>query len=270
MEIKQIFKLQQFKSVKEMDLHVRAFLFRKKEALSKGNMCVLKFIWRYSVKYPGVSFAKIDTIVTKTGFSRRTVNRTISLLEQEGILKRVETIRANGKRGVNILLILPQEDLFLPDSDTPNDTLNDTVPSSNKPTWDQPLEPINSSEAKKKRSENSSCKPVTLDHTFIPSFIPTDFVENTRPFFNPTDVLSAWRTVESAYRQVNLTYPLQTYLEPVIEIFKQSVFAEKHGMIKKSFLGYYYGGMINRFKEIVRREVMDDPNTLYYDWLEAE
>ncbi|GGF14402.1 hypothetical protein GCM10010954_11300 [Halobacillus andaensis] len=267
MEIEQIRSLQTFMSVEEMDKHVRSFLFRMKAALSEATQKVLKFIWRHSVKYRGVSFAKIETIEKHTQVSRRTVIRAINRLEQEKLLERVETTRANGKRGANILVILHQEDLFLPNDVTPVDTPYDTVPTPAKPSTDQPSAVEEISEAVNKQSESSSCMFVPLDHTFIPSFIPKLFVEAVRPFLNPTDTLHAWRTVESAYRQWDMRDPLEWYIDLVIEVFKQTVFAQKHRMIHTTFIGYFYGGLKNRFMQMARKETLEDSKTLYYDWL---
>ncbi|MCP3026539.1 helix-turn-helix domain-containing protein [Halobacillus sp. A5] len=267
MEIEQIRSLQTFSSVKEMDEHVRSFLFKMKAALSEGTLKVLKFIWRHSVKYRGVSFAKIETIEKHTNISRRTVIRSINRLEKEKLLERVETTKANGKRGANILVILHQEDLFLPDDVTPAVTPHDTVAPSSKPSSEQPSKAENNSEAVNKQSESSSSKSVLLDYTYLPSFIPKPFVITTQPFLNPSEILTAWRTVESAYKQWNMRDPLEWYIEPVTEVFKQAVFAQKHGMIQTTFMGYYFGGLKNRFMQMVRRETLENPKTIHYDWL---
>ncbi|WP_173916868.1 helix-turn-helix domain-containing protein [Halobacillus sp. Marseille-Q1614] len=265
MNIEQIREMQPFKSVKEMDKHVRAFLFRMKPALSEGTLKVLSFIWRHSVKYRGVSFAKIATIEKNTTLSRRTVIRAINRLVEEKLLKRVETTKANGKRGVNLLIILQQEDLFLPDDVTPNDTPSDTASISLNPPCDKLQQIKKQVEAKRKQYKNSSCNPVLIDHSFIPSFIPKPFIDTAKPFLSPRDVLEAWRTVETACKNVTLRYPASEYLPTVQEVFKQAVFAKKHNMIRTSFMGYFYGGLKNRLTEVVRKEVVNNPTSVYFN-----
>ena len=56
---------QSFTSIHEMDQSVRGFLYKFKSSLSDGTVKVLHFIWKYSVKVVGVSFAKYDTIAER-------------------------------------------------------------------------------------------------------------------------------------------------------------------------------------------------------------
>ena len=94
---------QSFKTIDEMDQAVRGFLYKYKSTLSAGTEKVLNFIWRYSVKVVGVSFAKYETIAEAVGVSRRTVIRAVKTLEELGFLKKISTARMNGKQGVNLI-----------------------------------------------------------------------------------------------------------------------------------------------------------------------
>ncbi|WP_338471617.1 helix-turn-helix domain-containing protein [Niallia sp. XMNu-256] len=102
---------QSFTSIDEMDLAVRGFLYKFKSSLSEGVIKVLNFLWRYSVKVVGVSFAKYDTIANEISLSRRTVIRAVKLLEELLFLKKIPTARMNGKQGVNLLVIQPFESI---------------------------------------------------------------------------------------------------------------------------------------------------------------
>ena len=90
-----------------MDQAVRGFLYKYKSTLSDGTEKVLNFIWRYSVKFVWVSFAKYETIAEAVGVSRRTVIRAVKTLEDLGFLKKISTARMNGKQGVNLYVIQP-------------------------------------------------------------------------------------------------------------------------------------------------------------------
>ena len=96
---------QSFPSIHEMDQAVLGFLYKFKSSLSDGTTKVLHFLWKYSVKVVGVSFAKYDTIVSGVGLSRRTVIRAVSLIEELSFIKKIPTVRMNGKQGANLLVI---------------------------------------------------------------------------------------------------------------------------------------------------------------------
>ncbi|WP_226577853.1 helix-turn-helix domain-containing protein [Halobacillus litoralis] len=116
-------KYQPFTSKKELDEHVRSFLYKRKAALSDGTLDVLRFIWRHAVKYPGVAFPKRATIVKGTMRSESTVVRALRCLVQEGLIEKIATKKPNGRQGGNLIIFLPQTDVFLPTDDTPRDTL---------------------------------------------------------------------------------------------------------------------------------------------------
>ncbi|WP_338449610.1 helix-turn-helix domain-containing protein [Niallia oryzisoli] len=96
---------QSFVTVEEMDKAVRGFLYKFKSSLSDGAVKVLHFLWTYSVKVVGVSFAKYDTMAEAVGLSRRTVIRAVNTLEELGFIKKIPTARMNGKQGVNLFVI---------------------------------------------------------------------------------------------------------------------------------------------------------------------
>ena len=102
---------QSFTSINEMDQAVRGFLYKCKSSLSDGALKVLHFLWRYSVKVVGVSFAKYDTIATGVSVSRRTVIRAVKALEEMNFIKKIPTARMNGKQGVNLYVIQPFEQI---------------------------------------------------------------------------------------------------------------------------------------------------------------
>ncbi len=259
MNIETLRSLQPFPTRKELDLRVRAFLYHHKPALSEGTLTILKYIWRHSVKYPGVSFSKVETIQTKTSKSRSTVIRAINCLVKKGLLTRVPTTRPNGKRGVNILVFLTDETESLPEPEqfeveTPREMTPIEKPSSD-------TEPVMNKHDQKNNT-------TTVNSDFLPSYIPQSFISIARSFLSHSEILSAWKSALLAYKYVNLTYPIEWYVEQINQTFKQAIFAKREGTIKKNFLGYFYGGLKQMFTQTVRKEVMADSSNLYYDWLE--
>ncbi|MCA0969240.1 helix-turn-helix domain-containing protein [Halobacillus litoralis] len=268
MDLSTIQAYQSFQSVKEMDLHVRSYLKKHKAKLSEGNIAVLTSVWRHSVKFPGVSFAKVDTIMKNTGVSRSTVIRTINRLVETRLLQRLKTCKPNGKQGANLLIILPQDDLLSLVDDTPVDTLPDTPTKSTQPTSINAGSLNSEPETKHKpRVNEDHSKTVSMDASYLPSFIPSSFANLAHSFFPLQEVERVWRTIVTAYRKVNLTQPLEAYLPQIQETFKQAIYVFKNGKVKASFPSYLYGGMIVAFKKCVHQEVLEDEDTVYYDWL---
>ncbi|WP_176142507.1 helix-turn-helix domain-containing protein [Halobacillus hunanensis] len=264
MNIENLRNLQPFPTKKELDFRVRAFLYHHKPALSEGTLTILKYIWRHSVKYPGVSFSKVETIQTKTNKSRSTVIRAINCLVKKGLLTRIPTTRPNGKRGVNILVFLTDETECLPKPEQPSEgliELETPLESTSMEKSSSDAEPVLNNNDK----ENIT---TTVNSDFLPSYIPQTFISVSRSFLSHSEILSAWKSALHAYKYVNLTYPIEWYIEQINQTFKQAIFAKREGTIKKHFLGYFYGGLKQMFTQTVRKEVMADSSNLYYDWLE--
>ncbi|MBN9654237.1 helix-turn-helix domain-containing protein [Halobacillus sp. GSS1] len=260
---------QRFKDKKELDLHVRSFLYKRKAALSEGTIKVLTFIWRHAVKFPGVAFPKRTTIVKGTGLSESTVVRSLRCLVTEKLIEKVVTKKPNGRQGGNLLVFLPQPDLFLPSEDTPHDTLPDTPQKTENPQEDNPQAAKSTPETEKKQRKSSFSKVVPFDASFLPSFIPASFIDTSLPFVGVEQVLPAWRTVQSAYKQWKLQEPVEHYMDKINETLRQAVFAYKKGMVRTELLRYFYGGMMEVFKQVVRKEAFEAGRGLiFYDWLE--
>ena len=91
----------QFTSVKEFNTHMEMWLAVKKQEFSKGELVGLKRLVRFSVKVPGVSNAKIGTLLKAinedyqgNGISRSTFKRMTIKAKESGILP---SMKLNGK-----------------------------------------------------------------------------------------------------------------------------------------------------------------------------
>lgn len=262
---------QRFKDKKELDYHVRSFLYKRKAALSEGTLRVLTFIWRHAVKFPGVAFPKRATIVEGTGLSESTVIRGLRCLVKEGLIMKVTTTKPNGRQGGNLLVFLPQTDLFLPSDDTPLDTLRDTPQKEENKRQDKPQRTNSTTETENKQGKSSFSKVVPFDASFLPSFIPPSFIETSQAFIGVDQVLPAWRTVQSAYRQWKLEGPIEDYLEVINQTLKRAVFAYKKGLVRTELLRYFYGGLMEVWKQIARKEgFASGKDLIFYNWLEEE
>jgi DNA-binding Lrp family transcriptional regulator len=246
---------QSFSTITEMDQAVRGFLYKHKAALSEGTLNVLKFIWRYSVKVIGVSFAKYGTIAAVVQISRRTVIRAIKQLESLGLIKKIPTVRMNGKQGVNLLVIQRfqpidevknnKSPLDVTVHDTPNKTENkqsSLCEIKTKPTYVRKAE--NSDHLKleesTKNEKSDSIHDHQLDTSFLPESVHKEFVQAAKPFLNAVEIYKLWKRVLIAYKKMKLEHSLDHVIDKVINAFKQTVFMKKMGKIHSTFEGYFY------------------------------
>ncbi|WP_338470923.1 helix-turn-helix domain-containing protein [Niallia sp. XMNu-256] len=275
---------QSFTSIDEMDLAVRGFLYKFKSTLSDGANKVLHFLWRYSVKVVGVSFAKYDTIANEISLSRRTVIRAVKLLEELSFLKKIPTARMNGKQGVNLLVIQPFEsidsllqpvspqDVTLPVTANKAENKQSSLCESNN----QNRINVKESEINHQSNESTNSQPILteeipvthlethsntnqnnhallqqtawheLDASFLPDYVHEDFIKAAQPFFPIDDIYKIWSKINLAYKKLNLSIPFDDVIEPMIMEFKQTIFKYKRGIIHTTFEGYFYKVVYNR------------------------
>lgn len=101
-------KYQVFTDINELNHHVKQHTNRRKYDMNDTQRNVLQFISQYSVKYPGASHLKTQTIADGVNKSRRTVERAVKALVSLGVIEKLSTTRAiRGGKGANIYRILP-------------------------------------------------------------------------------------------------------------------------------------------------------------------
>lgn len=251
---------QSFNSIEEMDKSVRYFLYKHKAELSESTYNVLKSIWTHSVKVIGVSFAKYDYIANQVKISRRTVIRAVNKLEEMGIIKRIPTVRANKKRGVNIIVVqewvTDGSKLSSENDMSPQDV---TVPVTTNKTENK-----QSSLCENKKHNNvKETSSGEIDHSFLPENIDKEFIAASKPFLSVSETFKLWNRVLIAYRKTKLDKPLNLVMDTVISAFKQSVFAKKMNRIRSTFEGYFYSTLYAMFVVEKRKECKH----LFYDFL---
>lgn len=99
----------QFASLKEFNHHLEMWLAVHKHDFSKGELVGLKRLARFAAKIPGVSNAKIGTVLkaiheeyNELGISRSTFKRMIIKASNLGIFTVYETERKNGSQSSNL------------------------------------------------------------------------------------------------------------------------------------------------------------------------
>src|SRR5690606_26152812 len=93
-----------------------------------------------------------------------------------------------------------------------------------------------------------------LDHTYLPSFIDSSFIDTARPFFTAEKIYELWLRVHIVYKKSNVSRPLPEVIETVNKALKETVFIYKQGKIKTSLEGYFYRLAENYLAVEKRRE----------------
>ncbi|GMN97989.1 helix-turn-helix domain-containing protein [Parageobacillus thermoglucosidasius] len=272
-------QLQSFKSIEAMNQAIRRFLYTYGHELSESAVKVLKMLSRHACEIIGVAFPKVETIAKLVGKSVRTVQRALATLEQYGIIKRIPTIRTNGKHkggnGHNVYVIQPVENVKELPADTGDmppvtpqmsprqEATNADVPSAQfvqKPAETMLGEAVYSRLKNKNKDDITSAtsEPTLeqLDESFTPDIVPEEFVKVAAPFFRSANaIFELYRRVLIAYRRSKLDKPIEDVIGTVVKAFKQTIFAQKRGRIRTTFHGYFYRVLEAMLAVERRREV---------------
>ncbi|WP_256816776.1 helix-turn-helix domain-containing protein [Cytobacillus sp. Bac17] len=92
-------ELQSFNSVEELNHHMDLHYGVLRNILTKSNDAVFYLLKKYACKVAGVCWLKQDSLASLAGVSTKTVERTIKLLKDHGVIKIFHTKRSNGLNG---------------------------------------------------------------------------------------------------------------------------------------------------------------------------
>lgn len=111
-------ELQSFETVIDMNRHMDLHYLSLKDVLTKSNDTVFHLIKKYSCKVVGVCWLKQTTLASLGGVSVKTVERTLKLLKDVGVLKIYRTKRSNGLNGNCYYVLQPYAgELFMDDEE---------------------------------------------------------------------------------------------------------------------------------------------------------
>ena len=257
---------QSFNSLEEMNQVVRRFLYMHKSSLANGALQVFKYIVRHSCKIIGVSFSKNETIANALNLGVRTVTRSIKKLVELNILKKIHTLRENGKQGVNILVIQPLFENKMTTyrdqvCDYPNKTKKKlySLCEKNNPYIDKkesanipPHSRSSSSILKNKSLKKDSI--ADIDSSYLPDFIHPKFIKVADPYFSAIEIFTLWKRVNIAYHKIAFQRPLEELMDTVVRSLKITIFMHKNKKIHTSFAGYFYNTLYGNLIAEKRKE----------------
>ncbi|UZJ79353.1 hypothetical protein [Fictibacillus sp. KU28468] len=265
-------ELSEFQTVKEFNESNKRFLEVHKEKFTKGELIAFHQLTRYSVKVIGVCNAKICTLVSacykKGGISRSTVERMLHKAKKLGIISIHHTLRNKGGYAHNVFVFRrfdrpPAENLTGRSAPKSPDTPK-KEPIKTEPETTSLKTKTQTNKTKTLRKETVSAS--TLDYSYLPDYIPRNFITAVKPFFTTAaEICSLWQKARMAYMKLNFDKPLELLVPEVIQGFRITVYQYKLRKIKTSFAQYFYGVIYGMLTVERRRESYS--NVLGYDWL---
>ncbi|MBT2682265.1 hypothetical protein [Bacillus sp. ISL-37] len=242
----------QFSSLEEFNIHLEMWLAVHKHDFSKGELVGLKRLSRFAAKIPGVSNAKIGTVLkaiheeyNELGISRSTFKRMIIKASNLGIFTVHETERKNGSQSSNLYVFNR-----FPNSEPPKkkkmNHLNKTILPSETKT------------IKNNKREESALHPAPEDHLFVSDRIPKPFVDLAKYFFpSAKSIEEFWKMTRITAYKNNLENETDTILSVSLDSFKQLVRKMKSNVAVKNPLAYYTGILNKKFQDLYFGELFE-------------
>ncbi|MFT9600112.1 hypothetical protein [Mesobacillus sp.] len=242
----------QFSSLEEFNRHLEMWLAVHKHDFSKGELVGLKRLARFAAKIPGVSNAKIGTVLkaiheeyNELGISRSTFKRMISKASNLGIFTVYETERKNGSQSSNLYVF--------------NRFPNNELPKKEK--MNHPNKTIILSETKtiknNKREETAS-QQAPEDYLFVSDRIPKPFVDLAKYIFPSAKAIEEfWKMTTIAAYKNNQERETETILSVSLDSLKQLVRKMKTNVTVKNPLAYYTGILHKKFQDLYFAELFE-------------
>jgi hypothetical protein len=269
----------QFGSLGEFNKHMEMWMADKKHYFTKGELIGLKRLARFAAKIPGVSNAKIGTVLKaiyeeygEIGMiSRSTFKRMIIKASKIGIFTVYETERKNGSQSSNLYVFnrFPMNELSNQEKLTHhNKTIipyKTNIKKNNKrektPVQSEPLE--NDAIQATTTLTTVSMKATTTDqapgdHLFVSDRIPKPFVELVKYFFPSAKAIEEfWRMSKIAAYHCSYENEADILLTVSIDSFKQLVRKLKSTATVKNPIAYYTGILNKKFQETYFGELFE-------------
>ncbi|MEC2221926.1 MULTISPECIES: helix-turn-helix domain-containing protein [Heyndrickxia] len=248
-----------FNTLSELNKHVQ-FVLENVDLLERERS-VFMLLSRYSVKFLGVSFLKVDTMAEILNVHKRTVQRALKGLEQKGIIKRLKRIRIkSGGFSSSLTLINSHVDV----SPRQDDKKADSVRFYDDKTAKETISSLSKNNFVNNNDSSS----------YIENRVPAWFLNITKPFFDNHVILKMWYKVNKAF-EVYSSIPYNVDEELTHKAVKSVIYSYKHRKIRGSLFGYLWATMRNAIYDIEselaaqrRREAIANGNVQFFNWLE--
>ncbi|HBV22236.1 MAG TPA: hypothetical protein DEB42_00390 [Jeotgalicoccus sp.] len=205
------FKLEQyinFESLEELNHHVSQHV--KNNQLNDTQFNLFTLLARYSVKYLGASYLKLDTIASLLDVSKSTVQRGLRELVKLNIITKVHNYRKSGGFGATIFVINKFDSIQNEDDMTTRLTTHEKPQSTGLARVKEWLqkEETSSKSLNLKYLVTPKSTQIDREHNInymdiVPSHIPTKLGEFAIKFFNSADVTRLYYSMNKALEPYN-------------------------------------------------------------------
>lgn len=263
--IKKFAHLSEFTTVEQFNRSIQRALHVHGDSFTKGEKIAFKWLTRFSIKIIGVCNARICILVqacqqTSGGISRSTFQRMLTKAKSLGIISIIPTVRKKGGQSHNVYVFHPFDkanDTQLTKRKNGKNPLT-RVDKGHKNTKETTLYKTNKIIYKKRRNDNIYI--TKLDETYVPSYVPIQFVQAVKPFFpKATKICKLWDRARIAFRASRFSplTSMESFLPQIIQTFKQTIYQYKRNRIRTTFIQYYYGAMAVMFSVEKRKIVAE-------------
>ena len=252
----------QFKSLKDFNNQYEMWMADYKHQFTATEYIALNRLRKYCASVWGVSNAMIRTILEAieerdcpVGVSRSTFKRMIVKAKRIGLVEVIELEREDGSQSSNLYVFQRYEPVGIVSNEN---TIEPPTKNSKQPQT-APVKETIVKQLNHHKAFNLSSKAIitrtSLDQSYIPNYVPSDFVNATIPFFGAKEICQLWQRVKTAYKHSKLEKSLDDCIDTIIGAFKKTVLHEQLGNIKKSFVGYFYKIVYEAFADLREEEL---------------
>lgn len=262
-----------FDDVQEMNLQVKKHVSKHYYEMNDTDREALYFISRYSVKYPGASHLKVETIAKAINRSRSTAKRVITKLIKLGIIERVTTLRKiKGGHGANIYRILPCISSNEPSKTNQREDDRKPTQTSDEETDKQDetinlISDLNNTllETEKPAKPNRPTEDEIIKRS-LRNAIPRQIYDALSPFFNGQGLYNVYGILLRAKAKIDRSIRLEEYGSRYIDAFYNVIRLYKAGKVR-SLNGLLYVTW-ERLTAEISRQINARKSALFNDFCE--
>ncbi|PIC78627.1 hypothetical protein CSV75_15910 [Sporosarcina sp. P18a] len=281
-----------FRDLKDFNNNIEMFLAEHKAEFTKSEYMLFRRLTKYCAKVAGVANASIKTLLAGAklkdfilGASESTFHRMKRKAIKLGILEVHTVIRKNESQSSNLWVfkrfsskpVTADNCVKKEYSDTPQTEGEQVEVAPQQQKVFKQLTPLKTRVISKTKLINNIKTRIQdvpeinqqLDYSFVPEYIPKEFTNTVKPFFDSADaIVKLWHSSTTAVkRTAGLEFP-EIAIDIIIRAFKETVYQYKKRKIRKEFNGYYYGVLCNKLKYRLQELTPAVESKYFYNWLE--
>jgi hypothetical protein len=259
-EIKQFKEYSEFKTLKDFNNQIEMFLAEHKKEFTPTEYILFRRLTKFAAKVYGVATVSIKKFLkgvkekdVKVGASESTFHRMKRKAIKLGILEVKVTSRKNGTQSTNLWIFKQLQTI-----DTPKTECEQAEPAPLKGKVFKQLTPLKTNNLFKTNNNKyiNKRKEHRFDYTYTASYIPKEFVQAIKPFFDDAATIEDfWKSVFLDTRRIKHIVGSEIITYTAIDAFKQSIRGYKQGKVKTTLIRYFTG----IFKKLMDQAYFDLP-----------